>query len=287
MFKKMLGIAPQLESDGSFRPSKLAMKLGTSDTTDYEPITFKPYSGAKKKILAIFTERKNLEMKNGKQFSTGNHPVEALLPMLHLINAGFEFEIATPTGKPVVLEMWAMPQKDEHVLGLFKQLKPKFDKPGSLEAFTDASRGSLDDISSYAAIFIPGGHGAMLDLPENPDVGTILRWALDNGIFTISICHGPAAFLSTTTNDKKFLYEGYKIAVFPDAVDKQTPLIGYLPGPMPSLVSGKLEALGVTLANKKADDTCIIDRTVITGASPQASNNLGALAAKTLLEALN
>ena len=49
-------------------------------------------------------------MKNGRFFSTGNHPVEALLPMLHLKNAGFEFEIATPTGKPAVFEMWAFPE---------------------------------------------------------------------------------------------------------------------------------------------------------------------------------
>ena len=56
-------------------------------------------------------------------FSTGNHPVEALLPMLHLKNAGFEFEIATPTGKPVVFEMWAFPKKDEHVKSIFNESK--------------------------------------------------------------------------------------------------------------------------------------------------------------------
>ena len=41
------------------------------------------------------------------------------------------------------------------------------------------------------------------------------------------------SFLSTTLNDQKFLYEGYKMAVFPDSVDKKTPMIGYLPGHMP------------------------------------------------------
>jgi molecular chaperone Hsp31 and glyoxalase 3 len=40
-----------------------------------------------------------MKMQNGKLFSTGNHPVEALLPMRHLRNAGFKFDIATPTGK--------------------------------------------------------------------------------------------------------------------------------------------------------------------------------------------
>ena len=97
MLKKLLGIAPTLESDGSFSPSKLALKLGTSDTTDFEHVSYTKYQGSKSKILVICTEEKNMTMQNGKLFSTGNHPVETLLPMMHLKNAGFDFEIATPS----------------------------------------------------------------------------------------------------------------------------------------------------------------------------------------------
>lgn len=102
MLKKLLGIAPILESDGSYSPSKLALKLGTVRKTDYENISYEKYQGKKSKILVIFTEQKNMKMQNGKLFSTGNHPVEALLPMLHLKNAGFDFEIVTPDRKSVV-----------------------------------------------------------------------------------------------------------------------------------------------------------------------------------------
>ena len=115
MLKKLFGIAPTLESDGSYSPSKLALKLGTVDKTDFEHISYDKYEGKKSKILVIFTDQKNMKMQNGKLFSTGNHPVEALVPMLHLKNAGFEFEIATISGKPAVFEMWAFPEKDEHV----------------------------------------------------------------------------------------------------------------------------------------------------------------------------
>ena len=61
MLKKILGIAPKLESDGSFSPSKLALKLGTVDKTDYEKKLYTKYSGKKSKILVIFTEQKNLK----------------------------------------------------------------------------------------------------------------------------------------------------------------------------------------------------------------------------------
>ena len=128
MFKKLLGIAPKLESDGSYSPSKLAIKLGTVSKSDFEDIAYTKYKGSKSKILVIFTEQKNMKMQNGKMFSTGNHPIEALVPMLHLKNAGFDFEIATPTGKPVVFEMWAFPEEDEQVKALYNELKASFEK---------------------------------------------------------------------------------------------------------------------------------------------------------------
>jgi len=284
MLKKLLGIAPKLEADGSYSPSKLALKLGTVDKTDFENITYPKYQGKKSKILVIFTEEKNLKMQNGKLFSTGNHPIEALLPMLHLKNAGFDFEIATPTGKPVVFEMWAFPEKDEHVNVIYNDLKASFEKPMKLADFVDTS---FNNIASYAAVFIPGGHGSMLGIPQDKNVGKILNWAHQNDLFTITLCHGPGSLLATTINNQKFLYKGYNMAVFPDSVDKQTPMIGYLPGQMPWGLSEKLKSLGANIVNTKSDKTVWLDRKLITGASPLASNELGKLAAKTLLKELN
>lgn len=272
---------PTLEDDGSYSPSTLALTLGTVSKTDFEEISYTKYQGDKSKILVIFTEQKNLTMKNGKLFSTGNHPVEALVPMLHLKNAGFEFDIVTPTGKPVVFEMWAFPKEDEHVKTIYNEYKSNFEHPKKL---TDFITTSLTDVDSYAAVFIPGGHGAMLDIPENQNVGKVLTWAHQNDLFTISLCHGPGSFLSTTLNNQKFLYEGYNMCVFPDAVDEMTPMIGYLPGHMTSGLSEKLKGLGANIINTESDNTVCIDRKLITGASPLASNELGKLAAKSLLE---
>ena len=282
MLKKMLGIAPQLEKDGSYIPSKIALKLATVKKTDYKSEPYQKYKGNKSKILVLFTEQQKMKMQNGTLFSTGNHPVEALVPMLHLQNAGFEFEIYTPTGKPVVFEMWAFPSKDNEVLSIYNELKLKFEKPNSLHHFA-TNTGNV--AANFAAVFIPGGHGAMLGIPEDENVGRTLNWAHENNLFTISICHGPGALLATTLINKSFIYKGYKMAVFPDSVDKMTPKMGYLPGQMPHGLSEKLKSLGANVVNTKADNTVCIDRKLITGASPLASNQLGKLATNTLLKA--
>jgi molecular chaperone Hsp31 and glyoxalase 3 len=203
--------------------------------------------------------------------------------MLHLKNAGFDFEIATPTGKPVVFEMWAFPKEDEHVKAIYNKYKSSFEQPKKLAEFIT---NSFVNDSSYAAVFVPGGHGAMIGIPEDRNVGKILNWAHQNDLFTITLCHGPGALLSTTLDNQKFLYDGYKMAVFPDAVDEMTPMIGYLPGHMKNGVSERLKKLGATVVNTESDKTVCVDRKLITGASPLASNELGKLAANTLLKEL-
>ena len=177
--------------------------------------------------------------------------------------------------------MWAFPQEDEHVKGIYNEYKAQLEQPVSLADFI---KSSLSKSDSYAALFIPGGHGAMIGIPEDKNVNTILRWADHEGLYTISLCHGPGAFLATNLDNKGCLYSGYNMAVFPDSVDNKTPLFGYLPGKMVVGVSEELKSLGVQLMNSKMDKTVCVDRRLITGSSPLASNELGKLAANTLLK---
>ena len=291
MFKNPL--SPQPTDDGAFGPSKLALRMATADVTDYEKVDYgNADTGDHLKILMICTEERNMTMANGKKFSTGNHPVEMLVPMMHLTEAGFDIDVVTPTGAPVEIEMWAMPENDNAVMTFYSSFKEKFDNPGSVAEFASEH---LSDTSPYVAVFLPGGHGAMLGLPENEDVGKIIRWCHGRDLHMLALCHGPAALLAanlpdpadpsaSTTTGGAFVYGGYKIAAFPDKVDRQTPRIGYMPGHLPWHFGEKLEAIGVEIVNSKADDSCHIDRKLVSGASPKAANNFGQMAARALLD---
>ena len=287
MIKKLLGLSPNLTDDGAYSPSNLSLKLATSETTDYAPVAFhNPQKDGKFRILVVCTEESQLTMKNGKKFSTGNHPVEMLVPMLHLKNAGFEFDIFTPTGKPVKIEMWAMPAKDKNVMAIYEEYKSHFEKPHSI---ADFAKNNFANNRDYIAIYIPGGHGALLGLPDDKNVGDLIKWAFKKDLFNLAICHGPAALLSAKPENEteSFIYDGYKIAAFPDAVDRQTPFIGYMPGQLTWFFGERLEKLGVTIVNSKAGKTCFADRKLITGASPKAANDFGKLCATKLLEHLS
>ncbi len=286
-FRKLLGTAPKLESDGSFSPSPLAIKMATKSQTDYDHRTYpNPYQGKRNKVLMICCDEDNMTMDNGKRFSTGNHPVEMMVPMLHLEQAGFDIDIYTLTGKPAKIEMWAMPNGDEAVNAIYQKYKPHFESPLSLSDFVS---NSMNDDSPYIAAFIPGGHGAMLGLPESRDLEALIHWVHQSDKYMLAICHGPAALLAANLSGDKsdFPYRGYKVAVFPDSLDKMSPLFGYLPGPMPWYFGKKLQDLGVDIINKKANGSCHQDRKLITGDSPDAANAFGIMAAEALLSGSN
>ena len=287
LLKKLLILSPKKLEDNSYSPSSMALKLATVKKTDFSNIKYeKSYTGKKLKVLMICTEEKNMVMKNGKKFSTGNHPVEMMLPMLHLRNAGFDIDIITPTGKPVQIEMWAMPQNDDAVQNIYQEYKQQFENPSSV---TDFVKNSLIENTPYIGVFLPGGHGAMLGLPDNTDVGKIIHWSHKQDLFMLALCHGPAALLAADidSNNDEFIYKGYEMMAFPDKVDKQTPLFGYMPGHMPWRFGERLNNLGVTILNKKITGACHIDRKLISGDSPLAANKFGELSATKLLEEVN
>lgn len=269
---------PDLAEFNAFFPSPYSLSQFTSAKSNLSDAHYdQPYRGGRWKILVIGADERYLATDNGSLFSTGNHPVETLLPMYHLDKAGFSFDIATLSGNSVKFEWWAMPHEDEEVKGLLAKYQPQFRQPHKL---TDLLAHAFGPDSDYLGVFIPGGHGALMGLPESAEVKQVLTWAMAQNRFLISLCHGPAAFLAV---DDKKLFAGYKICAFPDALDEQTPSVGYMPGHLTWKFGERLTDLGFEIINTGISGATYQDRNVLTGDSPLAGNALGQLAANVLL----
>lgn len=274
---------PDRAEHNAFFPSDYSLSLYTSKKTNFDGFKFdKAYQGDKK-VLMIMTDERYLEMQNGQFFSTGNHPVETLLPMLHIHNAGFEIEIATLSGNHGKFEIWAMPTEDQAVMGLYQHYLPKIKQPHKL---ADIVANVTAENSPYVAVFIPGGHGAMSGIPFSREVKQVLNWALANDRYIISLCHGPVGLLAAAIDEtaENFPFKGYEMCVFPDSLDEGANLeIGYMPGRLQWLVAERLQQLGVKVMNTGITGQVHKDRFLLTGDSPLASNALGILAANELL----
>lgn len=282
--KQVFGIAPTAEKDGQgYIPSPLGRLLGVASKSGYKLAHFsKKYSGDKR-VLVLCTQERYLQMTNGKKFSTGHNVQETAVPLMHLSDAGFGFDVVTPTGAPAILEEWSVPKKDEAVLQFMETHKAKFQRPLSLAALV--ADGALNDESPYVALFLPGGHGAMVGLPDDVHAGELIRWVHDSDRYLVAVCHGPAALMATTMNgDGPHPYSGYELCAFPDSIDQKSPSIGYLPGTMPWFQCEKLEQQGMRIVNSGADGATHVDRKLYSGDSPKACDQLGKLIAEALLK---
>lgn len=282
---------PDIAEDNAFFPSPYSLSQYTSARTDFDGADYPaPYKGTQR-ILMIGTDERYIQMKNGAFFSTGNHPVEMLLPMHHLDKAGFAIDVATLSGNPVKLELWAMPREDAAVKETYEKYSAQLKAPLKLSEVLESSLG-VD--SPYAAVFIPGGHGVLARIPRSTEVKQVLSWAMENNKFIITLCHGPSCLLAAAVHedggefDKAgYIFSGYELCVFPDALDEGPNIdIGYMPGKLPWLIGENLQKLGVKILNEGITGQCHRDRKLITGDSPLASNRLGKMAAQALLEEL-
>src|SRR5689334_22780404 len=142
------------------------------------------------------------------------------------------------------------------------QSLPGFQHPVALSCLTDA------ELAGFDAVFAPGGHGPMVDLADNPDVGRLLTALQAKRAPIAALCHGPAILLSAPERaDGLWLFDGYRMTSFTDEEEDQTEA-GRL---------GMAWLLDVALKNAGAvfDDGpsawishVVVDRNLITGQNP-------------------
>jgi len=270
----------QAEPD-SFFPSSMAYNASTPSCKDFKEISVvTPYSGGKK-ILVICTSKYLLQMANGKYFNTGHQASETFVALYHFDKCGFAFDVCTPDGKPVAIEEWTFPMAtgyEDKLRSIQKKLQSQLDAPMKV---SDVST----SLEPYAGIFMPGGHGPVIEQPKIAAIGVLLRAAHAMSLPTISLCHGPAAMLAAGIGGD-FPYKGYKLCVFPDSADLSSPKFGYLPGYIKAedFVEANLVKLGCIVQNKEMDDMTCVDRELVTGSSQQASHTTSVAAVKLLAE---
>ena len=139
---------------------------------------------------------------------------------------------------------------------------PGFQQPVALSSLTDA------ELDEFDAVFVPGGHGPMVDLSDNPDAGRLLLALHRKHALIAALCHGPALLLSAPERaDGLWLFDGYRITSFTDEEEDQTEA-GRL---------GMAWLLDVALKNAGAvfDDApsawvshVVVDRNLVTGQNP-------------------
>jgi len=139
---------------------------------------------------------------------------------------------------------------------------PGFGHPVALSSLTDA------ELAGFDAVFAPGGHGPMVDLADNPDVGRLLLALHRKHAPIAALCHGPAMLLSAPERPGgQWLFDGYRLTSFTDEEEDQTEtgLLG-----MAWLLDVALKNAGAVFDDGPAAwiSHVVVDRNLITGQNP-------------------
>jgi putative intracellular protease/amidase len=138
---------------------------------------------------------------------------EELLETLEgLDDAGFDVEIATPSGRyPLVDPRSADP---DEVGALMAERVEELEDDPRLEDPTPLHETSADDVD---AVVFPGGHGTVWDVNQDADARRLLREAVEGPARALVVCHAVGLVAFTRMGDGSLLAEGREVTGFPNA----------------------------------------------------------------------
>jgi putative intracellular protease/amidase len=135
------------------------------------------------------------------------------------------------------------------------------------------------DGAMFDAVFLPGGHGAMWDLPESGALARLVGALFDQGRVVAAVCHGPAGLVSARRRDGRPIVEGREVTAFTNSEERAVGLDKIVP----FLLEDWLEELGARfVGGPDWQPHAVRHGNLITGQNPQSSE----LVARHVLEAL-
>ena len=214
---------------------------------------------------------------------TGVWVEELAVPYYRFIDAGITVEMASPKGGAVPLDAGSLkPQgQNDPLVERFLTDAVAQAKVHSTHAVATVNGADFD------AVFFPGGHGTMWDLPTDAGVTKAVESAFAAGKLIASVCHGAAGLVTALRPDGKSIVAGQRINSFTDAEEEAVGLTQVVPFQLQT----RLRELGARFegaANWQA--FAVRDGQFVTGQNPQSSDLvathvLAALASLPLLQA--
>ncbi len=216
-------------------------------------------------ILMIVTSHDRIDADH----PTGLWFEEFAVPYTRFRTAGYAVTVASPRGGDAPIDARSL---------------EGYHATAENEAARAALRGThrLDaDVSvrDFVAVFLPGGHGTMFDLPDNPHVQRLVREFAEADKVIASVCHGPACLVGVMLRDGTAFVKGRRVTAFTDSEERAV----QLDRAMPFLLESRLREQGAEFV-PAADwaDNIVVDGRLVTGQNPQSSGS----AADAVLELL-
>jgi putative intracellular protease/amidase len=212
------------------------------------------------KILVVLTSQDQLGDTGEK---TGFWLEEFAAPYYVLKDAGADLTLASPRGgRPPIDPKSDLP---ENLTDATKRFHADHDAQARLADTKRLADVSADD---FDAIFYPGGHGPLWDMPENPISIALIEAFVKADKPVGAVCHAPAALVNVRATDGAYLVQGKRVTGFTNAEESAVGLTAVVP----FLLEDRLKERG-GLFSHGADwaPYVQVDGRLVTGQNPASS----------------
>src|SRR5215468_3090051 len=258
---------------------------------------------SKGKLLVVGSNATRIEVQGGGWGPTGNYLNETVVPVMAVIDAGYDIVLATPNGtKPHIDEASDSVVHFGGDQAAYIRAKTFWANNAAMNQVRTLSSVVEEGLDDYAGVFVPGGQAPVVDLMQDRQVGKILRHFHDRAKPTALLCHGPIALVATMPHAREFRaaliagvdekakewakgwpYAGYKMTIFSASEEKWVEN-DILHAKMYFNMPQALNAAGGEVSTGSVDfePYVIVDRELITGQNPRSDHPIAAK----LIEAL-
>lgn len=196
--------------------------------------------------------------------STGIWFEELSTPYYLFKDAGYAINIASVAGGAVPIDPHSQKSHGENPPSVERFLQDTV----AMAALQHSLAIDEVDANDYAAVFLPGGHGTMWDLPDNARLATIVAETLSDDRIVAAVCHGPAGLLGAIDKQGQPIVKGRKISAFTNAEESAAGLTDA----MPFLLESRLRELGADVETAADFEAfAVVDGKLITGQNPASS----------------
>lgn len=206
---------------------------------------------------------------------TGLWAEELAVPYYALVDAGAEVTLASPAGGPTPIDPGSLKP-----VGQNDPVVERFLADAALQTRIATTSKAADwDGAQFDAVFFPGGHGTMWDLPNDAGVTRAVERVFAARKLIASVCHGAAGLVTALRPDGQSIVKDLRVNAFTDAEE----IAVGLEKVVPFLLESRLRELGGKFEGAANwQPFAIRDGQLITGQNPQSSH----LVALELLAAL-
>jgi putative intracellular protease/amidase len=127
------------------------------------------------------------------------------------------------------------------------------------------------DAAEYDAVLFAGGHGAMWDFPEDPEIARVAQEIYEAGGVVAAVGHGAAALLGVTLADGRPLLAGKQVSAFTNSEETAAGLSEVVP----FLLQSRLEESGaVDAGGENFQSQVVIDGRLVTGQNAMSAKGV-------------